>query len=496
MSTRYIQLSSAYRNREQYPNVGEFVVPLATTDKSVYDGSYYAEAFPTYEFARGQANAIQPFLSSNNKTPYVANLLLTYYDNDSTKWYLGYAAARMDDLSVENFRLVTDYDRTTGKLTLRNPLRNPPFVANITPFVTQGTLIDASPGAFPPYDGLGPTVSDSFNTQALDIYYRTPFAGVNIFDNYYVVAEQLPAPGTGRPEYSTIYRYYPEVNTIATEFKMDPVLTAFCNRYSVRKRLPIQKYFTVLSSPTQWQVEITPVTGFTAADYVGKMIYFPPSYIDSPLVYPIVPSNQMTFPEYAYVIQSFDPATNLVTLDRKVNDILYNQVGPEQVFVGREYEILPEPVTTSSPLKYSGSTVSQGNDVCYNVALVDLLLPNVTLTTGARIVEYPYVYVELRTDGNDFRVGENIITSNNPNARHALFNCAVTNIVDPAAATFVKIDASSMLQSIKFKPNSSLYFKVYLPDGTPFQPAQADNPSPLPANALLQVEATFALTRV
>lgn len=205
----------------------------------------------------------------------------------------------------------------------------------------------------------------------------------------------------------------------------------------------------------------------------------------------------MTFPEYVYRITQFDAGTNTVTLDRRINSVLYNQSLPTNVpLVGRQYEILPEPKSTTYPLRYSGSTVSQGDVVCHNLALVDILLPNVTLTTGSRIVEYPYVYVELRTDGNDFRLGQNIITSNNPNATHALFVCAVTNIVDPTQATFVKIDASSMLQSIKFKPNSSLFFRVYLPDGTLFRPFQVDNPSPLPANPLLQVQATFALTRV
>lgn len=494
MSTRYIQLSSAYRNREQYPNVGEFVAPLATTDKSPYDGSYYAEAFPVYEFYKGSYDVVTTYLTSNTKKPNMRNLFVGLYDSEAVPAYRGYITARADD--VNTVRVVLGYNSSKGQLTLQGPLRGPPFIAAINPYVTQGAIGDFSPQAFPPFDGLGPSFSDAFNTQHLDVFYRVPTAGVNILDGYYVVAEFVPTTTDGKPEYAPIYRFYPEVNTVATTVKMDPLTTSFARSYSIRKRLPIQKYWAIQGSPSQWEVEIIPVPGFSPSDYVDKILYVPPRFSDNPALYPNVQTNQMTFPEYAYRILSFNPVTNVVTVDRKINDILYNQQLPERPFIGRQYEILPEPVATSAPIKYSGSTVSQGNDVCHNLALVDLMLPNVTLTTGSRIVEYPYVYVEVRTDGNDFRLGENIITSNNPNARHALFVCAVTNIVDPLAATFVKIDASSMLQTVKFKPNSSIYFKVYLPDGTLFQPAQADNPSPLPPNPLLQVEATFAVTRV
>ncbi len=501
MNTRYMEVSSAYRNREVYPDVAEFEVLFSTASTNPYEYSYYAEAFPVYDFYIKYVNGLNKFFTtSDNVNPSISNPLTPVnITPDAARVYVGYQIQRTSFPFSSS--IVTDFAGSTGTATLNYPLPSPPVDTAITPWVSQCNMTDPSPAGTYPWWGLGPAQSDCFVVQFSDIYGRTPFSGVNIFKDYYIVAEDAPVQPDGRAVYSTIYRYYPELRTVATAYKFPAPVTANTNRYSIRKVLPIQKNYTVVASPDPFRVQITPVVGLTPAQYINKIFYIlpiSPRFVpgDDPAVFPDTATNRMTFDQYAYRIVSYDAASSTITLDRKINDVLYNQSLPTYVpLVGRRYEILPEAKATTYPLKYSGSTVSQADVSCYDVALVDLLLPNVPLTTGSRIVEYPYVYVEVRTDGNDFRLGQNIITSNNPNATHALFVCAVTNIVDPSQATFVKIDASSMLQTIKFKPNSSMFFRVYLPDGTLFRPFQVDNPSPLPANPLLQVQCTFALTR-
>ncbi len=504
MSQNYIDINSAYRNRDQFPDVADFTVPFGTFGGgSPYTDSHYAEAFPVYDFYTGLLNTASTFSTSDGFTPSVnyfqVPFINPYANIEAATLYNGYNLERLDTFQRS---MITYFSSPTATSNLVTPIAND--AVPIVPFTTPANLYDISPFAnVYPYTGsLNPAETNGINLQYADLYYRIPFSAVNVFQNYYVVAEDAPP---GKPIYSVIQRYFPDVRTIVTSPRFPPAIAASNMRWTLRKKLPIQKNYTVVGSPSRNKVVITPVAGFSDKDYVDKMVYFPPAVdpfgtlgipVDDPAILPNVTINRMTFPEFAYRIQAFDAATNTITLDRSINETLYNQSGPAyQTFVGRKYEILPLPVSTTCPLLYSGSTVSQSNDVCYEIALLNIMLPNVTLATGSRIVDYPFVFIELSTDGDVSTVGQNVITSNNPNAAHALFVCAVTNVVDPDASTFIRIDASGMRQTIKFRPNSSMRFKVYLPDGSLFQPALADSPSPLPPNNLLQIEAIFEISR-
>ena len=53
-----------------------------------------------------------------------------------------------------------------------------------------------------------------------------------------------------------------------------------------------------------------------------------------------------------------------------------------------------------------------------------------------------------------------------------------------------------MVQTVKFKPNDSLRFSVYLPDGRQFETVYDDYLSPYPPNGSLQIEAIFGIRRI
>ena len=53
-----------------------------------------------------------------------------------------------------------------------------------------------------------------------------------------------------------------------------------------------------------------------------------------------------------------------------------------------------------------------------------------------------------------------------------------------------------MRQTIKFKPNDSLRFSVYLPDGTLFLPVKQDTQSPYIPDPALQIDAVFSIRRL
>jgi hypothetical protein len=148
-----------------------------------------------------------------------------------------------------------------------------------------------------------------------------------------------------------------------------------------------------------------------------------------------------------------------------------------------------------SPLNYTGTMVGQNDTVCYEVSLIELILPNVDLKTGSKIVFYPYVYVELASVSAPNTYSKNIIYSNNPNSGRALFTAAITDVVNPEITSFIKPNCL-ITQIVKFKPNDNFRFSVYLPNGKLFETVANDFKSPYEPNEKLQIHATFSIKRL
>jgi hypothetical protein len=149
-----------------------------------------------------------------------------------------------------------------------------------------------------------------------------------------------------------------------------------------------------------------------------------------------------------------------------------------------------------TPLIYNGSVVSQNETVAYEISLVNLTLPNITLVTGARIAYYPYVYVELSNVTASSSSSKNVIYSNNPHSNRALFLVPITDINDPQRSPFIKLDAGSMVQTVKFKPNDCLRFSVFLSDGTLYETIMSDYYCPSAPNPFVQIDALFGIRRL
>jgi len=149
-----------------------------------------------------------------------------------------------------------------------------------------------------------------------------------------------------------------------------------------------------------------------------------------------------------------------------------------------------------TPLSYSGSMVSINEAVCYEVDLVSLTLPNASLLTGSRISFYPYVYVEFANATSPNGASRELIYSNNPHSKNALFLVATPNQVAPLLSTFVTLSGGGMSQVVKFKPNDNLRFSVYLSDGTLFQTLETDFYSPYLPSRRVQIDALFSIRRI
>ena len=157
------------------------------------------------------------------------------------------------------------------------------------------------------------------------------------------------------------------------------------------------------------------------------------------------------------------------------------------------WEILGEIDDNFQPLDYFG-TPTPSQQVCYEIELTHLILPNVILKSGFgnRIAFYPYVYVEFSNNNNSL---QQYFYSNNPNARTVMFKVPITDTSTPERATFVS-NRSNMNIMTKFNPNDNFNFAVYLPDGELFETSESDTSPPLPPNFLLQLSATIGFKRV
>ena len=178
---------------------------------------------------------------------------------------------------------------------------------------------------------------------------------------------------------------------------------------------------------------------------------------------------------------------NLVTVDRILDNIAAED---------DKFEVLHFTRDNAVPFCYSGSLVSQQEMVCYEIELINLVLPNSTLTSGGRITFYPYVYVELQNVSGASAGTKGVIYSNNPNSTRMLFRAVIDDLPNPLISPFVKIDGDGMVQTVKFKPNDNFKFGVYLPNGEPLKTVSDDNFSPDSTNPLLQVSALFSIKRL
>lgn len=236
---------------------------------------------------------------------------------------------------------------------------------------------------------------------------------------------------------------------------------------SLRQSLPIADS-TFRSGCTTMSVNLSLTSSIVIDSYIGSFLRITQSG-----------SNK----EQTRIIQTYTGSpTFIATLDIPLI------VAPS---TGDTYEILEYTRDNFTPFNYNGTMLSQ--EVCYEVQLINLIMPNVSMEQGGRPVSYPYFYVELE----QYSVGiPNTIYSNNPNSVRKLFRVPVTDTSIPFVNSFLTFDKSSMLKIIKFNPNSSFKFGVYLHDGRPWKPSDLDTKSPTRPNPNLQVSALFLLRRI
>jgi hypothetical protein len=288
-----------------------------------------------------------------------------------------------------------------------------------------------------------------------------------------------------------------------------PIWSRYDN-YSIRSTPPILPLLdgtnpTVLANHTY--LGVTYNTSTTTV--IINNITLPSNFKFKNYVIRLIPNAVLTggaYYKYINGVANPTPLNQDVLIDSYVYDsaagvlvaITINPTLTSTPTTGTYAELLPFSYDNANPFVYTGSQVSQQESVCYEIKLVNVILPNLTLKTGfgGRIAFYPYVYVTISNYPYPSGGLNNIIYSNNPNSNKVIFRAPVYDISSPLVSSFVNLDGDSMVQTIKFKPNDNLYFSVTFPNGDVFETVITDTVSPAQPNPYIQVSACFEIKRV
>ena len=101
-------------------------------------------------------------------------------------------------------------------------------------------------------------------------------------------------------------------------------------------------------------------------------------------------------------------------------------------------------------------------------------------------VHSPFVYAFIK----------NVLNTNIPYAKNMIFVVPIYDIQNPETTPFVRLTSCGMIQTIKFKPDESLYFTVILPNGDIFETTLPEYFSPSEPNQISQVSALFRYKRI
>ena len=453
-SERYIELYSRHRNRTRFPNPSSFEVPFAFSQP----------------LGAGGIKAFDPVLNgmvyfSYQPTSIISQGIVGVGSSDSSIIIIpDQPVSRIPEYYTGAILIIV----TSSGMLMRTIIGYQPTSLSLTPNVA---LFGVTPG----YAYFILSVSTpSFLHFPLDVNdnHVDLLADDQGCTGYYVIDETL---SYGTNIVARLIIYY-DVSLRYAYFNEDmPAGWSSTDRYTIRRTLPSEKW--TISAPSTMSGGILYLTLPDAANasegfYVHQYVYF---Y-----------QNDSEFSTYRIV--SYDG------FQRKLGCIVtsFSTPFPTQ---GDTINIVSFSHDNFSPLSYIGSIVSQNQAVCYEVMLTRLALPNVNLRSGSRVSFYPYVYVEFSNMTSPTGFSRSVIYSNNPESQRALFLVPVRDMVLPVNSNFVKL-VGRMRQIVKFKPNDSFRFSVFLPDGSPFLPVQNDLASPYEPNNRLQINAVFAFRRL
>ena len=472
---RYLEIDSTYRDRTRFPKPGHFEIPISQSGRKNIDNAVDPVAlsapincwtsnnlslttFPTYKLLC----VVEP------KTTALSGL------TDTTKFIIN-STDRLQQ--VENYYsgLVVE----DAAFFNRRKIKTYRFLGSFSGYDrAEITVVNAFPETFVPTNQIyiyDPT--DFTNTEYPFVF--IPFGREinNSYVNYLVYNETLN-------EYRKIKSYSVDTNTALIDTSSDsggPTIGWLpIHNYSVRKEIPFfpslggTNPLVTAATVSQFQVDLNLIT------IIGSMINKFVRIVPDQYNYPFLNESD----NECRRITAYDELTNVLTVFPPFTNI---------PGVGRRIELLSFSYDNLNPFVYTGSVLSQQELVCYEMDLLSLILPTELLkvANGGIITQYRYLYVEL---SNTCSVGtRNVLYSNNPHSTRALFKVPIFDIQDPPY--FIKIGGGSS-QTVKFKPNDTLLFRVTMSNGEVFETICEESFSPLAPEPRIQITALFGLKRI
>ena len=500
---RYIEFNSTYRNRARWPDPAEFEIPFSGSGRkgrldaldpvsfaapvNLWTSNYFNTTGAGSATVTGNVRntfAVIPGPLSDQKT-FVIEAAAGNTFQKLDDYYVG--AVVQDTTNGEERRIIAyEYIGVGAGNDLVQVTVDKEFSGN---FATGDTVNIIDPTQVNIDDGSGAFTNPYFFVPAGRL-------GENAYSTYIIYNE------TNR-EYRPVLDYDSVTHILRIDTSGSAVstttsgpITTWTNtdNYSIRKQPPLR--FTA---------NLTVAAGTTTSSIV--LAGGPPSTVDDIYNHQFIrilpPTVGVT--QYNYTVMNSDNPPAPLNEMRRIVDYdgatLTATVTPPFTVVpavGDVVEILDFSYDNLNPLSYSGSMVSQQQQVCYEIELLDLILPNKTLSSGqgSRIAFYPYVYVEIANVSAPGAGSIDAIYSNNPNATRMVFRAAIDDVVNPLISAFVKIDGDGMVQTLKFKPNDNLKFSVRLPNGELYRTKIQDTVSPNEPDLGLQISAMFSIKRL
>jgi len=513
-NARYIELDSTFRDRALWPEPSEFECPIAqcgvaTEARNAINVVSFASPLAAWTSNRFDAAApASPFLAgtvdtastgginawTNNQAilisiapPIAPQEAPNYYafapihqitsgekSTVLTSTYMG-----IDPVSSDHKLLVTLVTPILMIAAL-DPIRIvDPTEVQITMNSPLGLVADANPRYFVPH---GPNQDNVYTRHVL---YNETLDQSRPIANYSSLTHSVGV--------NTSTSILPTVDS-------GPVTgwTAEDN-YSIR-RVPPRTIFNSVASISPSQVVLqgglappgTAGDGFYNGEYIRVRAGANP-YVTR--LYPTPTDGDPVINEVRRVVDyTFDGVQSVATVAPPFSITPPTAPGPGQ----QEIELLQFTTESFRPFRYSGSIVSQQELVCYEIELLNLVLPNLTLAVqgGGRIAFKQYVYVELSNVSSAGGTTPYSIYSNNPSSTRMIFRAAIDDVPNPIISGFIKIDGDGMVQTLKFKPNDNLRMSVRMQDGEPYRVTRSDKPPPFEPDPSVQISALFSIRRL
>ena len=504
-NNRYLEIDSTFRNRNEWPLPGEFEVPISQSGRKLKD------------------DALDPVSVSVPIETWTSNNLNNAGGGGGGSSISGIISPAGNQISVSSNAVCFIIQTVLGELQQKRDYYLALVIHNTT---TNGTaIIDEysylySDGA----NDYGKIITTGFqftpgNTFAIsdptDItsttnpYFFVPFGRVqrNAYIGY-LLYNETQRESRKITTYDQ-YLHLISVDTTGPASAISGPVTGWLtsHNYSIRVEDPIiplpgsAAYVPIVAGPVINPATAIPYTTSSSTIILQGISNITPENYYRNYSIRLITTGLYNYPIPPPVDESRSITKSYSFVNAGVNYLIID--------VNPSFSSAPTPATMNAeimnfsydnfnPFVYTGSVVSQQEMVCYEIELLNIVLPNETLTVGegGRIPFYPYVYVELSNVSAPGAGLKNIIYSNNPNSTKVTFRAPIDDIPNPLISAFIKLDGNGMVQTIKFKPNDNLFFSVRLSNGEVYNTVISDSPPPALPNPLAQISAMFSLRRL